>query len=831
MADAALLAEAYKRGLLPAQKAAAYEEGVRRGLIRDEFAAGRLSSKSGLAGAGAGFLATVNEAIPGGDELAAGMDTIGRVVKGQKLGEAWKGARDRQAGLMSGYREDHPVLSDLATGTGYAIQAVPALMTGGATVAPQAEAAAGKGLAPRMTKFMVEQARNATTGAVYGATNAMTGRGSVSERVRAADAAILPGATAGVVIPLAAKAAEAGVRAGVKAAGAVTRTSVRAANNIASKTAGGAFLDPQEEALNRLAEALQKDKLSASQVDAALSEWQRVGGPSPAFMDIVAKDGGGQNTMALVRGAAMSGAGRNEATKYGARVAADLQDTVIDRTRALTPDTRTIPTLTGDIERRIASSSTAPDVPAGSGGAQVHGRLNAAFDEANAGVNAAYGAARAAAPEAAHLPAAELPAMSANLREAVRDFHPADVPSVTRILDSIDSLSTPTLRDLYEARARLSSLRAEPGIQSAAAGRAVGAIDAQIQAAADRGAIAGDPGVVELWQAAIRARRNFGRDFQGNDLVAALTERASRGGERAVNAIPAEDASAAILGRNGVSPRPNMVRDLTRLRDMIGADSPEWHALRQEAVSRVLGRDAGSENFGHAWGRFSSQNPELAQLLMTPGERAALQASQGRIAGAVADRGAIEAGRGVMSRPADEHAAAMARAADRRSLAQIGAARELEASIERPAEGATGVLNRIANSNRSERNLAATFGDQPAADYRTAIGNAVEKTQNARFINPNTGAQTAGRLADETLVENIPTSKIGLVKAIISKVRNGVTLTDAERGALVRLATGEAGNVADRVVSRIKPPPVRMVDQRPMSPALAIPMTRQDQNR
>lgn len=826
---AAVLAEAYKRGLLPADQSSAYERAVQRGLVKDEFAAGKLQSKRGATGAATGGMATVNEAIPGADELTAGIDTVGRVFKGEKLGDAWKGARDRQAGLMTGFREDHPVMSALATGTGYAIQAVPALMSGGATLAPLAEGAAVKGLGALAGRALATGGKNAVVGATYAAGNAMTGRGSVKERMDAAYKAIPAGAAIGVAAPVVAKVASEGVKLAGRTAAQGGRVAIRAANNIADKTAGGAFLDPQEEVVSRLAEALQKDKLSPSQVEAALSEWQRVGGASPAFMDIVAKDGGGQNTMALVRGAAMSGSGRNVASQYGNRVAADLQDVAIDRTRALTSDTRTLPDIASDVEGRIATNSAAPDIQAGSGGAQVHQRLNQTYDQAKGVVDSAFNLARQASPEAAHIPAAELPQMAANVRDAVRDYHPDDVPGVTRILDGLDKLSTPTVRDLFEARSRLSTLRGglDP-IQGSAAAKATRALDDEIQSAVDRGVVAGDPTVVGLWRDAIGARRDFGRQFEGDDLIASLTERGMRGGGR-TNVVAAEDASNAILGRNGVSQRPDLVRDLTRLRDTLGPNSAQWHSLRQEAASRLLGRDAGTENYGQAFDRFAQQSPELAALLVTPAERASLRSAQGNIAGAVADRTAVEAGRQVMSAPSDQFAVSMTGTGERRPLAQVGAAREIGSMIERPTEGATGILNRLSSSTRAKNNLAATFGDEPAADYQSSIGNAVEQVQNARHINPNTGAQTAGRLADETLVENIPTSKAGLVKAILDKFRSGATLTDAERGELVKLATGDAGTVAPKVLSRIKPAPVRMVGGPNLAPVLAGPMTRQDQ--
>lgn len=827
MADAALLAEAYKRGILPADKAAAYEEGVRRGLVQDEFAAGKLTATGSKTGAAAGWAATVGDALVVGDELQAGLDAAQRVVKGEKPSEAWKGARERQQGLMTGYRQDHRLGSDLATGIGYAAQAAPAILSGGTTVAPQLSAGVGKSIAQRAGGMLMSGARNATVGATYGAANAAGSRGSMTERVQAADDAIAPGAVVGLVAPGVLGAASKAVSMTGKVAAATARTGVRAANAVAAKTPAGAFLNPQTEVLDRLAQALKGDGLGEQQIRSVLTEWERVGSPTPAFMDLVAKNGGGQKTMALIRGAAMSGEGRNVASQYSNRVAADVQDHAIDRTRQLTTDARSLPEIGADVDRRVATHSAVPAIEAGSGGAQVHGALNARFDQAKSAVDQAFSAARAAQPEAAHLTASEFPQMAANVREAVRDYHPDTIPGVTRILGDMDSLSTPTVRDLFDARQQLSSLRgsADP-VQGGAAARASRALDAEIQNAVDRGAVSGDPTVVGLWRDAIGLRRDMGRQFEGDDLIAQLTERTMHGGGR-TNAVAAEDASNAVLGRNGVSQRPDLVRDLTRLRDTLGADSPEWNSLRVEAQHRLLGRDAGTENFGQAWEQFSTQSPQLARILMSPQEQAALTGARRGVSDAVADRGAVEAGQRVLSAPSDEYAASMTSVGGRRLLAQVGAARELQGMIERPTQGATGALNRVSSSTRARNNLSETFGESPAADYQASIGNTVEQVQNARQINPNTGSQTAVRQADEALVESIPLSKMGLVAKILERFKAGATLTDTERGELVRLATSPAGDVTTRIMDRVRPS-VSMVTRVPVGPAIAGPMSQEN---
>lgn len=123
--------------------------------------------------------------------------------------------------------------------------------------------------------------------------------------------------------------------------------------------------------------------------------------------------------------------------------------------------------------------------------------------------------------------------------------------------------------------------------------------------------------------------------------------------------------------------------------------------------------------------------------------------------------------------------------------AQVGLRSEMERMIGAPAEGSTGVLNRIATGTNPRRVLEEAYGLEDASLYRDGLSREIERLQNARFISPNTGSQTATRLMDESLVDlpDIPTGPIGLIRMALDKIRRGVTLTDAEREVLVSLGT------------------------------------------
>lgn len=779
-----------------------------------DYSRASLNAQSPVARAVNGGLSTLDKAIPGADEAAASLGVLGDVVSGRlappdhpilgrlsTIPKAWMQQRALQDAQTDDFAKQHPNLANLATGTGLALQVAPAFATGGATAAPTLEALAAKtGVGASLKQLALRSAKAGTVGAVAGEANGLADNGSLQQRLQTGNQDAVVGAMTSAAMPVAgALAGKVGQGAGIAA-----RPAVRTLN----RATGGKLLNPNSEAVSRLSRSLKADGATPDQARGIIDDWQAAGGPAPAIIDVISKlPSGGQATLGLVRGAAMTGPARGIAARYGDQVAADLQDNAIGRTRDLTPDVRSIPAIESDVNGRIAANSNAPDVQSGSGGVAVSDALNRRFDAAHSRVQDAYGAARAAEPDRAQVPRAEIPRLAQNLRESVSDFHPADVPGVTRILAGLDNSGSLNVRDLFEMRARLNSLRAgPPSVEGTAAGSAVLALDAQIDDIASRNGFEGDPGVVGLWQDAISARRDLGRAFQGKDMTQALTERELHGDGR-TRAVAPEDASAVLLGRNGVTPRQDTVRDLTRIRDTLGPDSPEWAQVQREAQARLLGRDAGTEQFGAAWQGFERQNPELARLLMSDVDRRALAASQGQIAGAVADRGALTAGRGVLNTTPDEYAAGVTDAGSRQPLAQVGAARTIEDAIGRPTEGATGILNRIGTATNTGRNLSRTFGAKESDRFRQSIQNMVAQLNNARYINPNTGSQSAGRLFDAALVDvpDIPTSKTGVIMAILKKLGSGAALTDPEKEAIVRLATTQAGDRAIPIGPQIVP--------------------------
>jgi hypothetical protein len=187
------------------------------------YAQGKRTAQSGVGGMVHAGLEQLNRAVPGFSELSALGPTVAATIDdavhgrhGPRDGFAadWDQVRARQAGEVDQNRADHPLASGLEQGSGYALQALPALATGGATAAPQIARA---GFMAGAGRVAATAGRNAITGAALGGLNAAAQPGTIAQRGDAATAAIAPGAAAGVALPIAAAGAARVARPVIKA--------------------------------------------------------------------------------------------------------------------------------------------------------------------------------------------------------------------------------------------------------------------------------------------------------------------------------------------------------------------------------------------------------------------------------------------------------------------------------------------------------------------------------------------------------------------------------------------------------------------------------------
>jgi hypothetical protein len=215
------LAEAYRRGILPPEKTAAYEEAVRRGMIHDPYVTGRLSARHN----GGGPLQVLQNSIPFVSELGAGMnagvDAIGDAVAGRHgpndgFGADWTQERAKQQGQADEFSGAHPIATSLIKGAGGAAQVAGAVLSGGATLEPTVANAVRAGLGGTVKRLAATGARNATAGAAIAGVNAAAAPGTASERSTAAWRAAGAGAVTGAVLPVAGKALIGGAQGAIR---------------------------------------------------------------------------------------------------------------------------------------------------------------------------------------------------------------------------------------------------------------------------------------------------------------------------------------------------------------------------------------------------------------------------------------------------------------------------------------------------------------------------------------------------------------------------------------------------------------------------------------
>lgn len=280
-----------------------------------------------------------------------------------------------------------------------------------------------------------------------------------------------------------------------------------------------------------------------------------------------------------------------------------------------------------------------------------------------------------------------------------------------------------------------------------------------------------------------------GPEGRGAINTAYATARANRDAQQMAELSDLRDIAAAQSG--GANPITGRFQSLEQGLAGLSAGSLDRVriAMREQAANL-----AASGRRGMAAGYYGRVNDIDTALDQTPGlipARATYRQMQQGI-------DAVPHGQSVLTMPSDQYAAETARLAsvggppNIGTGLQAGAKQSILDSIERPAAGQTGILNRLASSTGVERNLSNTFGIGRTTVFREAIRNEVQRLRNANFVSPETGSQTAPRTADQGLLSGIPTSLGNLMSSVADKFLRGVSLTPAERAEIVRLGTSEA---------------------------------------
>ena len=192
------------------------------------------------------------------------------------------------------------------------------------------------------------------------------------------------------------------------------------------------------------------------------------------------------------------------------------------------------------------------------------------------------------------------------------------------------------LRGVDQMRKRLSSFRQDAYASgNAADGRAARAViesfDKHIDAAINGGLFTGDRSAVQAWNDARAAHHDYRSTFGAgkNDPVGRVVERITGKGNNPA-AIP-NDVADFLYGSSGVNPNSLNVGVATRVRGILGNQSPEWAAVKQGLFARLSSAGEGMAEMGpgkaaQRLNRFLNvDGRELAHVLYSPAERELLQ--------------------------------------------------------------------------------------------------------------------------------------------------------------------------------------------------------------
>ena len=233
------------------------------------------------------------------------------------------------------------------------------------------------------------------------------------------------------------------------------------------------------------------------------------------------------------------------------------------------------------IQDRLAGGTSSISHP-NDAGELVAGKIQGMSAQKRNATSAAYDAAENAV---AGVPQSEMQGLVFNVSRAVATFDPQRVPSVFSAIGRLDKLSgsggssSVLLREVEGARKALSALRASnDGVERAAAGDAIKALDGQLDDLFTRSMIQGDQAALDAWKNARANNAEFMKNFRAGDVV----EKIAKGEVSPERSVDAIFNSAHVFGGKDTA------SSLAKVKGLLGEDSQEWNALREAAWLRIM---------------------------------------------------------------------------------------------------------------------------------------------------------------------------------------------------------------------------------------------------
>lgn len=202
-------------------------------------------------------------------------------------------------------------------------------------------------------------------------------------------------------------------------------------------------------------------------------------------------------------------------------------------------------------------------------------------------------------------------------RTALRDFDVDDMPIVKRRLNEIQEIgkfpenSQVNLNAIADFRKRLNRNKppANDIAQQTALGVLKGELDNFLDASFNADMISGNPAAVAKWKNANQAYKEYAKKFKEDKTIRQLAEQ---------QATP-EEISNWIYGASSVGAKKQAGSVVNRIKKIVGEDSPEFSALRQEAVFDIMEplirEKPNFQQFVKNYDKFAKKNPTLKKEL------------------------------------------------------------------------------------------------------------------------------------------------------------------------------------------------------------------------
>lgn len=272
---------------------------------------------------------------------------------------------------------------------------------------------------------------------------------------------------------------------------------------------------------------------------------------------------------------------------------------------------------------------TGEDLLPGEGAARTQTALAGARDTLKGQVDEAYKLARATS---AALDTESTKALGRQInRELTSSFNPATAPKTFKTAQQLATFETRfpgrvtrvKVNALENWRQQMAALaRSSDPVESGAAKAAIGQYDDFMTKALDNALIQGDEAAVQAFRGAGRLRRQLFKQFESDKLVARIVK--AEDGELLLT--PTEAMNVLFTARAGS--KTGAVRAVKKVADILGRESADFVALKQEAFLRLLGTGEGGlddafmrmfsgDKFASNVDKIFRQSPEMMATLFT----------------------------------------------------------------------------------------------------------------------------------------------------------------------------------------------------------------------